>query len=280
MKRSFLFPEGYGEYTSWYMERGFVSQSGVETASMRPQGKTCHDDFFSMMKGTQIALQKTDINNVGAEMRLIVGIDNVRRLWKVDPKKMEPVLNVSEDVRFLSEGGFNPWNSGFCHIEESTIRLNHFARTEEDRDYVYKALNPDSPFIGFLPEEVNYSVDTGTLVINNVETPRNVFTFLKRKNRSINGEIGKKKTRLEAAYKEALDILNHVDPTTLIQTPSTTQSMADYCVQMLQAQSADLELTGDERMKYLRAIEMLQASPGDCNDDHEILGITENFEFA
>lgn len=30
--KTFYFPEGYGECTSWYQDSGFVSQYGVETS--------------------------------------------------------------------------------------------------------------------------------------------------------------------------------------------------------------------------------------------------------
>lgn len=50
--KTFFFPERYGEYTSWYMDQKFVSQFGVETSSLRPQGKNPQDDFYSLAKGT------------------------------------------------------------------------------------------------------------------------------------------------------------------------------------------------------------------------------------
>lgn len=48
--KSFFFREGFGEYTSWYMEDKFVSQFGVETSSLRPQGKNPNDDMYLMKK--------------------------------------------------------------------------------------------------------------------------------------------------------------------------------------------------------------------------------------
>lgn len=38
--KSFFFREVFGEYTSWYLEDKFVSQFGVETSALRPQGKS------------------------------------------------------------------------------------------------------------------------------------------------------------------------------------------------------------------------------------------------
>lgn len=46
--KSFFFREGFGEYTSWYIEDKFVSQFGVETSSLRPQGKNPNDDMYAI----------------------------------------------------------------------------------------------------------------------------------------------------------------------------------------------------------------------------------------
>lgn len=34
-EKSILFPEGYGEYTSWFQDGDFVGQYGVETSSLK-----------------------------------------------------------------------------------------------------------------------------------------------------------------------------------------------------------------------------------------------------
>lgn len=41
--KSFIFKDGFGEYTSWYMEGDFLAQYGVETASLRPQAQNPQD---------------------------------------------------------------------------------------------------------------------------------------------------------------------------------------------------------------------------------------------
>lgn len=81
--KSFFFREGFGEYTSWYMEDKFVSQFGVETSALSSQGKNPNDDMFSVAKGTSTALSTLTINAPGASARLRIGIDNVRRLWRI-----------------------------------------------------------------------------------------------------------------------------------------------------------------------------------------------------
>ncbi|CAG4990021.1 unnamed protein product [Parnassius apollo] len=44
-EKTILFPESYGEYTSWYQDGDFVGQYGVETSSLKPMGKNPQDDF-------------------------------------------------------------------------------------------------------------------------------------------------------------------------------------------------------------------------------------------
>lgn len=50
--KTFFFVAGYGEYTSWYMDNKFTAQYGVETSSIRPQGKNPAEDFYAVAKGT------------------------------------------------------------------------------------------------------------------------------------------------------------------------------------------------------------------------------------
>lgn len=56
---TFIFDHGYGEYTSWFLDGDLVSQYGVETSAMRPQGKNPHDDFNSVAKSVHMAQYKT-----------------------------------------------------------------------------------------------------------------------------------------------------------------------------------------------------------------------------
>lgn len=62
--KSFIFKYGYGECTSWYQDGEFVSQYGVETATLRPQGKNPADDFYSVAKSAAVAQTRLDINMV------------------------------------------------------------------------------------------------------------------------------------------------------------------------------------------------------------------------
>lgn len=89
-KKTFFFPQGYGEYTSWYQDYNkFVSQYGVETAAIRPQGTNPPDDFISIAKGVKTALQTLTINPLGATIRLKLGVDGVRRIWRINRNTFE-----------------------------------------------------------------------------------------------------------------------------------------------------------------------------------------------
>lgn len=102
--KTLIFKQGYGEYTSWYQDGEFISQFGVETSTIRPQGKNPMDDFYSIAKGTSISQQRLEMNPFGAAAKLTIGIDNCRRLWRVkrDPIKRE---NISSKVLLLADGG-------------------------------------------------------------------------------------------------------------------------------------------------------------------------------
>lgn len=82
-KKTIVCPYQYGEYTSWYQDNAFVSQFGVETSALRPQGKNPHDDFHSISKSTQVALTNLIVNPLGGECWLRIGVDNVRRLYRI-----------------------------------------------------------------------------------------------------------------------------------------------------------------------------------------------------
>lgn len=103
--KSFFFGEGFGEYISWYMENKFVSQFGVETAALRPQGKNPNDDMYAIAKGTATSITTLNINPLCASARLRIGVDNVRRLWKINrnPDKREGISEMF--YTFAMEGG-------------------------------------------------------------------------------------------------------------------------------------------------------------------------------
>lgn len=101
--KTFLFREGFGEYTSWYMDGDCVSQYGVETSAIRPQGKNPPDDFNSIAKGTAVAMAALTCNPLGATSRLKLGILVVRRLWRTQQKQTNTQESVNMYTYYLME---------------------------------------------------------------------------------------------------------------------------------------------------------------------------------
>lgn len=115
-----LFKLGYGEYTSWFQDGDFVAQYGVETSTLRPQGKNPSDDLFSIAKGTSVSQQRLEMNPLGAEAKIRIGVDNCRRLWRIthDPHKRE---GISSKVLMTADGGDSLWTPMRCHLEETSM---------------------------------------------------------------------------------------------------------------------------------------------------------------
>lgn len=162
LRKTLIFKQGYGEYTSWYQDGEFISQFGVETSIIRPQGKNPMDDFYSIAKGTSISQQRLEMNPFGAAAKLTIGIDNCRRLWRVkrDPTKRE---NISSQVLLLADGGDNPWTPMRCHLEETSLK-EHWVTNETERSYLLKIRHPDNPFCSEPLEDVTFSVDLGRII--------------------------------------------------------------------------------------------------------------------
>jgi hypothetical protein len=168
-----MFKEGYREYTSWYMDGGFVSQFGAETSSLRPQGRNPPDDFHFIACGTSTALSTLTINHMGAEARLRIGVDNTRRLWRIK-KNYGKREAISPQVQLLSDGSSSPWNVCNCHLLEIPLKERHVSN-EREKEYLLKCLNPDNQFSEDIEEEVTYSKEHGCLIQEETEVPRTIF---------------------------------------------------------------------------------------------------------
>lgn len=142
--KTFIFPHQYGEYTSWYQDGKFVSQYGVETSAMRPQGKNPHDDFHSIAKGCQVSLNNLNINPIGGECWIRARIDNVRRLYRINFRET-PRPGVKQECILLSDGGGNPWDTVNCHLEETAMK-ELLITTGPEREYFLRINNPETPF--------------------------------------------------------------------------------------------------------------------------------------
>jgi hypothetical protein len=164
--KTFFFRKGYRGYTSWYMEEKFVTQFGVETASLRPQGKNPNGDFFAIAKETSTSLQTMSINVLGASARLRLGIEGVRRVWWInrEPKKRE---GIKDSVLSICDGGMSLWNPTNCHIDDATLR-ERYAHTEAEWNYLHVIRHPDNPFTEREEEEMTFSKEVGTLTIDKI----------------------------------------------------------------------------------------------------------------
>jgi hypothetical protein len=263
-KKTLFFPEGFGEYTSWYQDGVFVSQYGVETSGIRPQGKNPPDDFYSISKGCSVALQTFTINPLGATIRLRLGIDGVRRVWRIRSDRTRK--GVSNSVIVLSDGGRRPWHFANSHLEETSLR-EHFAITEEDKGYLMRMRNPENPFSKDPEEGVSYSVDRGRLVVDTIETPRTVFHYCKRSNRTINSKTRSVQIENERHNAEALSIIRLALPNTYLRTPSSSTPINLAIRAALILGSSNCELSEDERKEVEAALFALEH--GKPDDDEE-----------
>lgn len=119
--KTLIFREEFGEYISSYQDGKFVAQYGTEVATLRPAGKNPVDDFFGIAKQTSVSLMKIEFNLLGAEFRIIAGLANCRRLYRIRRKEIER-HQVRDKIMLLADGGASPWNSMMCHLEEVSLK--------------------------------------------------------------------------------------------------------------------------------------------------------------
>lgn len=253
--KTLFFKRGVGEYTSWYMDQQFVAQYGVETASIRPYGKNPHDDFYAVAKGTSTALGTLTMSPLGASARLRLGIDGVRRLWRIirDPHKR---LNVKDNVLFLSDGGKCLWHCMNSQLDETAMREANMT-TDTEKEYFARVINPDNPFSGEPMEEMTFCKETGSLQLEMTETPRNIFCHVNRSNRTFRTALKKDIAEKEKEYGEALKIVRSVDPVTNIVYPRSNVTISDQLMANLDFQRQKFQLTNEEESLYQSALRYL-----------------------
>lgn len=207
------------------MEDKFISQFGVETSSLRPQEKNPNDDMYAIAKGTATSISTLNINPLGASARLRIGIDNVRRLWKINrnPDKRE---GVSDNVLHICDGGRSLWTPLNCHLDDYVLREMHI-RTPLEREYLDKIVHPDNPFNEQEPEDITFSKETGTMAVNIVVTPRNVFCYVKRSNRTLMKNVKKEQEEGERSHGEAVKIIRGIDLVTNIEYPKSATKISE-----------------------------------------------------
>nr|QMP82248.1 polymerase PB1 [Phasmatodean orthomyxo-related virus OKIAV172] len=263
LEKTFFYEKFYSEYTSWYQDQGFVSQFGVETSSIRPQGKNPPDDFYSIAKGTATGLATLTFNHIGADMRIKLGIDGVRRLWRInrDTHKRE---GVHPDVILLADGGNNMWNSTNCHLEEISLRETKTV-TKEDKEYLLRVCNPRNPFCADPSEEISYSKETGKLVTTEVDTPRTVFHYVKRSNRTVQNSIKKTMFNQERINAAASKIIKAVVPTTLVRYPNDSTLISHQILAALSIYRSRVTLTQAQEDEFIKCMQLIKNGPESTN---------------
>nr|AJG39089.1 PB1 [Wuhan Louse Fly Virus 3] len=255
-KKTFIFKFGYGEYTSWYQDGKMVAQYGPETTTLRPGGNNPPDDFNNLARTTSVSLMKLETNEIGAEAKIRLGVHNIRSLYMIKQKDRNE-SNISRECLVLSDGGLNLWDCSNCHLEETSLK-EHFATTQEEKDYFLRIRNPDNPFSMEPKEEVTWSKDAGTLTIDYAETPRTVFHFVKRTNRTIKNVRGPTHAEEEKANSEAIRLLTMADISTLVKVPSGSHNMASHMVSCMRTMSSGLELNEEEQALLEGALKILK----------------------
>nr|APG77880.1 polymerase PB1 [Hubei earwig virus 1] len=268
-EKTFFFTEGYSEYTSWYQDKKFLSQYGVETSTLRPQGKNPYDDAYNIAKGTATALQTLSINHLGAMIKLLIGIDNVRRLWRVEMDNLK--RGMGPKIQLIADGGINIWDTTNCHLEEISFRRT-FAQNDTERNYFYVLCDPKNPFSSHPEEDVTFSRELSRVVVSEIDTIRNIFTYVKRTNRTAKNSMKKSMFNQERICGEAISIVKATIPITMLQYPTESSSIANNLIAALTLQSVDLDLDQCEKAELNRCINILnngkdEESDGDDFDD-------------
>nr|AJG39090.1 PB1 [Wuhan Louse Fly Virus 4] len=255
-KKTFIFKFGYGEYTSWYQDGKMVAQYGPETTTLRPGGNNPPDDFNNLARTTSVSLMKLETNEIGAEAKLRLGVQNIRSLYLIKPKSRD-ATNISRKCLVLSDGGLNLWNCSNCHLEETCLK-EYFAETQEEKEYFLRIRNPENPFSTEPKEEITWSKDAGTLTIGYAETPRTVFHYVKRTNRTVRNKKGPTQADEEKANAEAMGLLTMADISTLVKIPSGSHNMADHMVSCLRTVSSGMDMSTDEQQLMEEALTFLK----------------------
>uniref|UniRef100_A0AAT9JA47 RNA-directed RNA polymerase catalytic subunit n=1 Tax=Cryptocercus meridianus orthomyxovirus 2 TaxID=3133493 RepID=A0AAT9JA47_9ORTO len=266
-KKTFLFEFSYGEYTSWYQDGKLVSQYGPETTTLRPGGNNPPDDFNNLARTTATSLLRMETNEIGAEAKLRIGVQNIRSLYLIKKRKGND-RGIRDECILLADGGPNPWNSGNCHLEETCLK-ERFVESDNDTDYFLKIRNPENPFATEPKEEVTWSKDAGTLTIDYAETPRTIFHYTKRTNRSINNAKGKTHAEVEKNNAEAVKLFTMADISTLIKNPTGSCKMSEHMISSIRTISSSFQLDENEKVLINEALEILKNGKIDSLSDNE-----------
>nr|UYL95483.1 MAG: polymerase basic 1 protein [Tongren Ortho tick virus 1] len=260
-KKTRFFRFKFGELTSWYMDGDFTAQYGVETSSLRPVGTNPADDFHAVASQAVTSLRSGTTNLFGAQARLCIGVNNCRRLWKIE-RSGGKRPNVSAKVQVLSDGGDSPWNWSNSHLPEISLK-KRLAVNQEEKDYLLRVMNPNNPFTTMPHEVTTYSVELGQLVEAPCEIPRNLFTSMKRSNATKRSLLRAAEDDFRKTCSLVTEIFETIDPLSALLTPKTTQNMSTTLLQVLQCEegalrSVGVDFSAEEEAEIAKAIDILR----------------------
>lgn len=101
------------------------------------------------------------------------------------------------------------------------------------------------------------------------ETPRNAFTFVKRANRTIRNIRGKTHEDDEKANAEVLKIVNTVDVTTHVRTPSNKHKISEHVSAHLEQLRAGVRLDAEDQARFDSAMAVLSGEVHERSSDSE-----------
>lgn len=191
---------------------------------------------------------------MGAEMRLALGVDSVKRLWRIETKLRE---GITKDVQVLADGGLNLWYTCNSHLEEIDIRRDK-AVSENDREYLAKICHPDNPFSADPEEDVTYDKGTGKITVSEIETIRTIFHYQKRTNSRAKNSMKKSQFEEEKAHGETSTLMKTIIPSVLVKQPTEISNIADNMRSVLTVLKGEFELTAEEELAYESAMAKLR----------------------
>lgn len=198
-------------------------------------------------------------------------MNNIRQLWNIKKCKEEyKRLYVSDKVLFLSDGGINPWCVENIAVDEATLRYVSL-ETPEDNLYFHKVMNPGNPFSEPPEESLLFNKDVGVLVSYDETTPRNVFCYVRRSNRTNKNSEAKKEAETERCNQEAFEIATSIDPSFLLTIPCSKTPLSKYLAStmMLMAEKLQDKMSPNQKILVRSAAERLVCSGTRDEDEVE-----------
>lgn len=129
-----------------------------------------------------------------------------------------------------------------CHLEETGLR-EHYAITQEDKEYLLRIRNPNNPFCPADTEDTTYSKEQGKVVLLPIETPRTAFHYIKRSNRTSVHIKNPEHVKTEQTNNETINILRQADPTLHIRRPTSRTLMSDHIKSTIVNIASDMDFS-------------------------------------